>query len=246
MSLTIAQLTDIHISPDLKPSHDVDVVANFKAAIEDIKSDKSIDLLVVTGDLCLSDGNITTTEWVKEQLDSTGLDYRIIPGNHDNSVIIGQVFGMEQHLQSSELYYNEVVGDYHLIFLDTAIGSISVDQISWLKAMAGVIQQPTIVFMHHPPVEAVPFMDAKHAMEDRDEFQSVLSSLPHVKGVFCGHYHIEKTVHLGGMAPVFITPSTFFQISDQTEAFEVETHRIGWRKIVLNDGILDTRVKWMV
>lgn len=241
----IAQITDIHISSDRKPVHEVDVVSNFKKVLADVLEDEQVTHIVLTGDLCFENGTISIMEWVKSQMDAAGRPYYVIPGNHDDSVIMGQVFDLEGQLHGGELYYNHEFEDVHGIFLDSGKGRLSVDQISWLKAVDSMVNKPSLLFMHHPPVNGVPYMDANYAMEDRLEFQQVLGSLRHVRGVFTGHYHIAKTIHMNGLPPVYITPSTFFQIDDTDEQFRVGTRKIAWRKISWLEDRLETKVIWV-
>jgi Icc protein len=241
----LAQITDIHISADHQPVHEVDVVSNFEKVLQSVLSDEQVSHIVLTGDLCFQDGSISTMEWVKEKMEATGMPYYTIPGNHDDSVIMGQVFDMEASLHGSELYYNIEMEDLHLIFLDSGKGWISVDQLSWLKAVDSMIEKPSLVFMHHPPVQAVPYMDANYALEGREEVQRILSGLKHVRAVFTGHYHVGKTIQQHGLPPVHITPSTFFQLDDTDEEFRVGTKAVAWRKISWHNGQLQTSVKWL-
>jgi len=243
--MVIAQITDIHISPDLKPVHEVDVRANFLKALKDVLDHKEVGHLVITGDLCYQDPLLSIMEWVKASLDETGLTYSVIPGNHDDSVIMAQVFDLEHCLQANELYYNEVKDDLHLIFLDSGKGTLSVDQISWLKAVDSVIELPSLIFMHHPPVDAVPYMDNNYALDEKNAVMETLSGLKHPVAVFCGHYHVAKEVSEEAQLPVYITPSTFFQIDDRIPDFRISTHDIGWRRIELRDGNLLSEVKWL-
>ena len=244
--MVIAQISDIHITTDLKPVHEVDVVNNLKRVLEDIKNDGQVTHIVLTGDLCFLEGSIHTMEWVKDQLDAFGLPYYVIPGNHDDSVIMAQVFDLEHHLHSNEFYYHEQIDDRHLIFLDSSKGEFSVDLTSWLKAIDSLGTQPSLVFMHHPPVEAVPYMDANYALKDMKKIQDVLDGIKNCVAVFCGHYHVSKVVQYMGMPPVYICPSTFFQIDDRTETFKAGSREIGWQKISWRDDHLQVSVKWVL
>jgi len=243
--MVIAQITDIHISPDLKPVHEVDVKANFRRILSDIKKEESVTHIVLTGDLCFNDPLSSTMEWVRNELNSTGIPYFVIPGNHDDSVLMAQVFDLEYCLQGNELYYNEIIDGVNLIFLDSAKGSLSVDQEAWLKAVDAVIPGPSIIFMHHPPVDAVPYMDKNYGLDEKESVMELLSAMRKPIAVFCGHYHVSKDIIGEGLLPVFITPSTFFQIDDQQEEFKVATKNIGWRMITMENELLKTEVNWL-
>ncbi|MFW6366971.1 MAG: metallophosphoesterase, partial [Spirochaetota bacterium] len=59
-----------------------------------------------------------------------------------------------------------------------------------------------------------------------------------------GHYHLEKQCTVDGVA-IHITPSTFFQLDDNSEGFALLTHTIGWRIIELDGDNLYTRIQWL-
>ena len=147
--MVIAHITDIHITPGLERAHKVDVAANFLRIISDVKSYDDITHIVLTGDLCFQDPMLSIMEWVKSALDNSGLPYYVIPGNHDDSIVMGKVFNMGQSLQGDELYYNTIVEDTNLIFLDSGKGRLSGGQIAWLKTIDSITTQPSIIFMHH-------------------------------------------------------------------------------------------------
>lgn len=243
--MVIAQITDIHIAPGGAEAHGVHVTANFRRVLEDVSRHGDVTHLVVTGDLCFEEPLLSTMKWVRGELEATGLPFFVIPGNHDDSVVMAQVFDLEHYLQSGELYYDVEAGGLHLIFLDTARGSLSADQLAWLGAVAQLGKLPGLVFMHHPPVDAVPYMDLNYALEDKAEVAGLLNALPRLQGVFCGHYHTGKTVNLPGGLPVHLTPSTFFQIDDTTPDFRVAGHDIAWRKIAVREGVLHTSLQWL-
>ncbi|HRJ15700.1 MAG TPA: hypothetical protein PLI34_11965, partial [Saprospiraceae bacterium] len=88
----------------------------------------------------------------------------------------------------------------------------------------------------HPPLKAgVPFMDNHYPLQNPEVFLDVIAACPqHPIHVFCGHYHVEKTVH-SGYLHVHITPSTFFQIDGFREDFGIDHYRPGMRVLDLSD-----------
>ena len=99
--------------------------------------------------------------------------------------------------------------------------------------------------MHHPPMEAgVPFMDGKYPLQDMEAVQAVLFEHPHRIAIFCGHYHVEKSLQLRNLN-VFITPSSFFQIDQFSPEFKVDHHSIALRVIDVVGGQLRTTVRYL-
>ncbi|MFQ3576188.1 MAG: metallophosphoesterase [Cytophagales bacterium] len=88
--LRIAQITDIHLSDDRSLSYGVDTWANFEWAVSSVWK-SSPDLLVISGDICLSDGILETYHEVKKRLDASNIPYQIIPGNHDSPEMMAHV-----------------------------------------------------------------------------------------------------------------------------------------------------------
>lgn len=241
--MTIAQISDPHISADLAPANGIDVCVNFERTLLHACADPDIEHIVISGDLCLKESSETALHWIKSRLDACGKPYYVISGNHDNSTDLARVFGMQAHLKDERMYYNVTFPDagLQLIFLDTAPGDIDARQTAWFKETLS-IPLPAIIFMHHPPLLAgVPHMDTRYAMLDKASFWESIVDFPHIRGIFCGHYHAERSLFHAGI-PVFITPSTYFQLDDRTEVLGVIPYPLAWRKIVWEVDLLRTNL----
>ena len=242
--MRIVQITDLHVGQEGQDTQGVDVRANF-LKIRDVIQSLNPDHVVVSGDLCFTDGEKPVYNWIKPHLDELNIPYDIISGNHDDSVLLAQAFGLEDLLINKELYFHKKLGNKEVLFLDTSIGSVSDEQLKWLKDKLNHLQQDVIIFMHHPPVNAgVPFMDANHSLKNKKAVQNVLFSHPYHVTIFSGHYHVEKTIRKKNVV-VHITPSCFFQIDQHSEAFKVDHHRIGLREIFYEDGIIMSTVRYL-
>lgn len=238
--MVIAQITDIHITPDLGLTRGVDVVENFKKVLNSVESHQ-VDMIVLSGDICCDEPSKATMEWVKEQLENLDIPYYVIAGNHDDSLMMAEVFDLESYKETGEVFYDIDLEDSSLIFLDSAVGKVSSDQLTWLAMMNAIIDENFLIFIHHPPVDAVPYMDKNHALQNKAEVQEYFTACHNLKGVFCGHYHVGKVLDMNGI-PVHITPSAYFQIDDKTEEFKISGYEIGWRKINWDGKILETEV----
>ena len=233
-SFRICQITDIHITLKQDQTIDgIDVISNFERTLEKIVQ-YSPDLLVLSGDLCFTKNDKIIYPLVKERLDSTGLDYCVLAGNHDKTKPLAKAFNY--NIVGRDLYYTRDLNQYRLIFTDSSRHQISTSQLASLSRDLKTDRQP-VVFMHHPPVIAgVPFMDRKYPLRNRDKVQNVLGEYKGDIPVFCGHYHHEKEfIHKN--LHIYMTPSTYFQISDQNTHFEVFSKKPGWRNITLSNKI---------
>ena len=235
--MRVVQLTDLHIDEEGYNPFEIDVRANFLKLLDEALATKP-QHLVLTGDLSNRDGGVEIYEWLFDHLQQQPIPYDIIPGNHDHSVSLAETFQRTQLLTENELFFAKKIGKQSCIFLDSAVGKHSFKQLKWLERQLRQAGSPVIIFMHHPPTLAgVPFMDNKHALQDIEAIQKVLCEHPHSVTVFCGHYHVEKTIQFKNVV-VHITPSAFFQIDQRSEDFKVDHHRIALRVIdLVNDSI---------
>lgn len=242
--MRILQLTDLHIGERGEDTFGVDVRANFHSILQEIKCDKP-DHIVLTGDLCYSIGQQTTYQWIYNQMQDLGVPFSVIPGNHDDAKQLADAFAVEQHLQDGQLYYDTTLGQDQVIYLDTAPGVISEDQLDWLRQQVDEGEGRLLIFMHHPPaMVGVPYMDLNHPLHNYADVQEILFATNRPITIFTGHYHVEKKLCLHNVT-IYITPSLFFQMDQQSPTFQVDHHRIGYREIILNEKSLKTTVHYL-
>jgi len=241
--MKIIQITDLHIDEEGGYPFNIDVRKNFLRILNAVKKQKP-DHLVVSGDLCYREPREDITTWVKDVLNYSGLEYSVIAGNHDDSTIMAQVFKLKHLLNDNEIYFAKKIQKETVLFLDSGKGSFSKKQNNWLKRQLKNADGDIIVFMHHPPIKAgVPFMDNRHPMQYIEKVQKIFFDHTANINVFCGHYHVEKTIRLKNLS-VHITPSCFFQIDHHSPEFKVDHHRIAYREIVLDNQALATMVRY--
>ena len=241
--MRILHLTDLHIGEEGEDTYGVDVRANFLDILSKIPLMQP-DLLVVTGDLCFRDGQENIYRWIKGQLETTGIPFRIISGNHDEPVAMAQAFGIGGQLKGNELYFEEDWKGEKFLFLDTTYGFFSPPQREWVSECLDSANGRLTVFMHHPPVPSgVPFMDLNYPFKDTDAFLDVFKSYKGQVNIFCGHYHVEKCIQINRLN-VHITPSCFFQMGQKKKEFEVDHYRIALRVIDLDSDMLSTTVRY--
>ncbi|RME97364.1 MAG: metallophosphoesterase [Bacteroidetes bacterium] len=237
--MRIIQITDLHLGRSGVKPYDIDVRHNFQQILTATKAAQP-DLLLISGDLCLEVGEREIYEYIKEQLEATALPYALLAGNHDDGDLLMDVFGLERGPDGKHLYYSIDQAPLPVYCLDTARYEISQSQLEWLSARLRTrARQPIVVFVHHPPVlMGVPFMDRQYPLRNHAELSAVLHAHDAPCYVFCGHYHVDKSLHQGNLQ-VFVTPSCFFQIDWREENFAVAHRRIAYRDILLRkEGVV--------
>ena len=242
--MRIIQITDIHIAKLGQDTiQNIDVWGKFQHVLAEAKTFNP-DLLVISGDLCYQEGQVEIYRWVKTQLDKTGIDYLVIAGNHDDSVMMADVFGLPLNQETRESYYAKTYEVGQIIFLDTAKKGLSPKQWHWFGEQLA-LSSPTLIMMHHPPVLAqTEFMDTNHRFLQRTEFAEALSGKNKHFSVFCGHYHVERTI-LKADFNVFITPSSMAQIDGSKAEYSLDHLHPGYRIIDWDKESLNTQVRYL-
>ena len=142
----LAQLSDPHIQDD-------DSAAALAAAVRAVLELTPLpDAVLVSGDLA-EHGTAAEYERVRELLAPLPMPVHVLPGNHDDRDAMRAQLGAVQTAD---------VGGLRLIACDTTQpgrddGRLDV---AWLAARLAESDAPTIVAMHHPPVEiGIPALD---------------------------------------------------------------------------------------
>ncbi len=241
--MKIIQITDLHIDVEGVVPFDIDVRKNFLKIIDKIKFLEPVHL-VISGDLCYRDGDVSIYKWIKKIVDRTQISYSVISGNHDDTKMLANIFELDHLTTDDELFFAKKIGKSTFLFLDSSRGYHSTKQLKWLQRQLKNAKDDLFVFMHHPPIKAgVPFMDGKYALQDIEAIQEIFFSYPKNISVFTGHYHVEKTIRIKNLL-IQITPSIFFQIDQESEEFKVDHHNIALREIVIENNHFSSTVKY--
>lgn len=240
--MKIMQVTDVHIGRSSEDTHGVDVKRNLDHVLEEAVRLKP-DSVVLTGDLCFKGPHEDIYRYIHQRLSNFGIDPIIIPGNHDSSGMLSEEFDIEL-CGENEIFFKYEWKGRTVIFLDTGKGEMSNVQYEWFENTLRGASSP-LIFMHHPPaICGVPYMDINHSFKQIGRFQKLVRSVGKDVEIFCGHYHVDKVIELSHMR-IHITPSTFFQIRDDIEEFGVDSYRIGYRLLGLENGTLSNKVVYL-
>jgi len=240
--MRIIQLTDPHLPPEGGSTQlGIDCRRNFLDMLPRAAALRP-DLIVLSGDLCYDLPDAATFQWVRAEMDALDLPYSVIAGNHDDSVLLGMAFDLP--VVEKEVYFLRHVGLQPVLFLDTALATISNTQLAWLEERMADLEGPILLFMHHPPMlTGMPFMDENWPFRRSGEVMTILHRYPSPVYVFCGHNHTERVIHAGNVS-VHITPSTYYQLDPETAQPTVEHTRMGLRKIDFRENRLYTAVQY--
>lgn len=242
--MRIIQITDLHIGTPEERPFEIDIRANFIKILTAIKAVPH-DLLVISGDLCLHDGDVEIYLWIKQQLDGLQLNYLVIPGNHDNQEMMFDVFDLQQKLEHQTLFLTSSSEEPPIVLLDSGSGQLEDTTLQLLQAYLQAHPRPICLFMHHPPLKmGVPYMDSRYALREPEPLLKLLTGHPYPISIFTGHYHVEKSVRWQNL-DVHVTPSCYFQIDWRQQHFAVDHHRIAYRQIDWDGATLQHAVVYL-
>jgi 3',5'-cyclic AMP phosphodiesterase CpdA len=218
LSMLIAQITDSHVeAPGVIAHGRYDARALLERTLEQIAiMVPKVDFILHTGDIT-HHGDVSVNRDVRAMLEATGIPYRVMQGNHDETEPLRQAYADTSWMPKSG-FLHFVVDDLapRIICLDTKIqnevpGMLCEERLAWLEAQlkAGGTR-PTMIAMHHPAFRiGRPFSDAR-PFQNADKFAALLARYPNVSLVIAGHVHCTLQARIGH-AVAIAAPSTAYQ-----------------------------------
>jgi Icc protein len=142
--LKIGQISDPHIGENECLVQGIDVRKNFLAAYNS-ESMRDLDLLVLSGDLANEDAEPGAYSFIANLLKESKVPVCVIPGNHDDVEVMGKFFDLEGRVCDGKCYYRYDIGGRSIFFLDSADGTVSDKQLSWLESEAAKVEGEIIL-----------------------------------------------------------------------------------------------------
>ena len=218
--MLIAQITDTHVTAAGTLAYGkVDSNRALAAAVAHLNALRPRpDLVLITGDL-VSDGRPDQYAALRALLAPLEPPCRLLPGNHDEREALRSAFPDHAYLPREGPFLHYVVEDLprRVIALDTVIpgrpeGGLCPRRLGWLlKRLAEAPERPTLIAMHHPPVDTgIAHMDAMRCFHD-GVLGTLVARFPAIAGIVAGHVHRPVMVPWRGTV-VRVCPSTAFQV----------------------------------
>lgn len=221
--MLIAQVTDIHLGfqPDdpaeLNRKRFDDIIGSLLAL------DPPPDMLLATGDLTET-GSIASYRTLKTLCDALPFPVLMALGNHDDRTNFCAIF--EPAIDAAGfVQYAVEAGPLRIIVLDTLDeghhgGGFDTARAAWLAAELAASAKPTIVVLHHPPIET----GSGWMTEDLDapwvqRLRVVIEAAPHVIRLVSGHLHRAIVTGWGGTT-LAVCPSSAPQVAIDFRALD--------------------------
>ena len=245
------QISDTHLVADTSlESYGVNPYANLERIITHIfHLDPPPAFVMFTGDL-ISDDDPQSYRHLKLLTDRLPSPTYFAMGNHDLRRPFRHLFLGEDPPGSEPYYYAFDAVGYRFVVLDSLVegevaGELDAAQLAWLDdTLTSVSEQPTVVFMHHPPVPTgVDWLDA-HAFGNGDDLLDILAKHRQVQRVFFGHVHMPIQITERGVQFTSV-PSSAYQFGDTVTAPKVWPGSPGYGIVHLFEGQLSSRVIYL-
>ncbi len=200
------------------------------------------DALVMTGDL-VHDGSTEGYHYLRQMLESVGIPFFCIPGNHDRPERIARVI---DPLVAGGIAVRRLA-NWDLIFMDSTVtgtdsGRIGAAQLDALEQILVDASGPSILFLHQHPLPAGSAWMDTMGVENGAELLALCARHPTIAALVCGHIHQEIDRRHAGVR-VLGTPSTCIQFLPGSEEFALDALPPGYRELLLlPDGGVETRV----
>ena len=203
----ILHLSDTHLlaDPEARYNRIVDPRASLRAVLAAHSAVADLDAVVVSGDLS-DDGDpesyrelrATLEEWCAER----GAELVLALGNHDDRAGFGAGGPWNREV---------VVHGIRILVLDSSVpggaswGLLAEPTLAWLRSRARADPTaPTVVVLHHPPIEAVTPLHRRMGLANPHDFWEAVGGA-RLLAVLAGHWH-HAFVDTANAAPVVVAP----------------------------------------
>ena len=185
---------------------------------------------------------------LRSLLDRLTVPYHVLMGNHDRRGPFRRVMGGEPAGEDARHRYVVDVDGYRVCALDSLDpgqkpGRLGEEQLGWLRErLREAADRHVVIAVHH---HAVPIglerLDVQMLL-DADALWTLIGEAGNVRGVLCGHVHLQHEEVRDGV-PVFTTPSTCFQSSKLFKERRVLPGPPVLRLVMLRDGAVASELR---
>lgn len=242
--LRIIHMSDLHLTKNGVPIWDTNTMDHFNKSIEIIRGMKEIDAIIVTGDIS-NDGSEWTYRYADRMFSSLGIPTYCCPGNHDSIKMIldeykpsfYQVLPPSRKIKGWKLVMlNSVIPDDEDPNQNKAKGFLSAKSIEYIK---NELEEglPTIIAIHHPPLEPGGWLNRK-LLENRDDFKVLVSNYSNARLVIYGHIHYF-TDNQQSHVRYSSSTSVGFAFDKDLPKFQIADGKVGFSLVEICDSNID-------
>lgn len=244
--MLLAQITDIHLG--FEPDNPAEfnrkrldqIVAHLSSGVN------RPDLLLATGDL-VDRGDVASYRRLKNALSLAPCPVLFAMGNHDARDAFLEVFP-DTPVDDGFVQYVVDFPERRLIIIDTLEegrhgGAFCERRATWLGARLGEAREtPTVIVMHHPPVEVgIDWMNTHPDEPWVKRFADTIAGHDQVQALLCGHLHRAISAPWNGVT-VSICSSSAPQVS--LDLRPIDPERTDNRPMIIADAPAYALHRW--
>jgi Icc protein len=248
--LTIAQITDLHITTAKDPINQKRNEDRLRIALSAIHALRPRPVAILaTGDL-VDRGEPEEFDELARILADCDIPIYLGVGNHDARAGLLSRFGAPQVRTDDHgfVQYTLDFDDLRVVMADTlqegaAGGAFCAKRAKWLKStLQRARRRPTVVALHHPPISSgVQWMDPAPDEPWIIRLTKTLRSQPQVRAVICGHLHRPFHASFAG-AIVSVSPATSIQLTLDLTPIDMRTP--DGREILTEEPVAFSLLMW--
>ena len=216
--MLIAQITDLHLGydPDNPAEFNRKRLDKVLGVLNDL--DRMPDMLFATGDL-VDRGDVASYRRLEQALATCRFPVHMAMGNHDVRKNFFEIFSHAPRIAGGFVQYVIDAAPLRFVILDTLDegrhgGGFCDIRADWLrKTLRSAPQQPTVIVLHHPPIETgIEWMTTEPDEPWVVRLDAALRGHDQVVGMVCGHVHRPIVTGWKGR-PLAVCPSTAPQVA---------------------------------
>ncbi len=224
--MLIAQITDIHLGFDPGNPAEFNRKRLDQVLRHIAEGPNKPDVLLATGDL-VDLGDTDSYRRLRNSLSMCEFPVHMCLGNHDDRANFIAQFP-EVPVAGGFVQYALEQGGIRFLILDTLEtgrhgGGFCETRAAWLRARLEEDQEtPTILVLHHPPIEVgIDWMNTHPQETWVANLSAAMAGAPNIKGMLCGHVHRNIVAAWHGTA-IAVCASTAPQVTLDLRPIDVE------------------------
>ncbi len=242
---TILQITDLHYLPQQgEEMYGIDTEKYFRSVLKHaLKSDRKIDLILVTGDLTQTPSSSCYLRIFKE-LKNTRIPCVCLPGNHDDWSVMQKILNADNVSCDKQI----TLGKWQIICLNSqkpgeAGGRLAKSELHFLdQELQKNSEKDILIAIHHNCLPTGSEWIDTMTIENSNELLSILKQHPQAKTIIHGHIHQEQQFSVENLK-ILSSPSTCFQFKPKSKDFALDDTLPGYRYLYLHpQGEITTEV----